>query len=414
MRRIADLGGSGGDSGLCQSAWFLKASEYVHQSAAKIGFVATNSITQGEQVGQLWPTLLGSREMEISFAHRTFAWGSDARGKAHIHVVILGLASNGAKNGQRRLFAYNDLTGEPQESQHRVLSPYLFDAGRLRNPHVVVHEASRPLNGLPKIVIGSKPIDGGHYIFTAEQKQEFLRREPAAEKFFRPYVGAKEFINGGDRWILALQGASPTEIRHLPELNKRIAAVKLYRSKSPAASTRALALEPTQFHVNVLPDRPFLVVPETSSENATICADRMDGASNCSEQCDPHHRKCIARIVRVAHIGHAHELAAPHWREAQERLSLRDRIGLQHVSVASKGLGVLMKLEPLAKGVLEARLEHPEASLGDLYHRHAMPVSLIRAHRKAGPCGWTGSIDAQGSIRTWSVLSTCWLCTSKR
>ena len=381
VRRIANLGGSGGTLDYV-AAWFLKASEYVHQSAAKIGFVATNSITQGEQVEQLWPTLLGSREMEILFAHRTFAWGSDARGKAHVHVVILGLARNGGKNGQRRLFAYNDLTGEPQESQHRVLSPYLFDAGRLRNPHVVVHEASRPLNGLPKIVIGSKPIDGGHYIFTAEQKQEFLRCEPAAEKFFRPYVGAKEFINGGDRWILALQGASPTEIRHLPELNKRIAAVKLYRSKSPAASTRALALEPTQFHVNVLPDRPFLVVPETSSETRRYVPiawmEPPTVPSNAIRIIENASPGLFGLLTSSMHMSWLHHIGG------RLKSDYRYAIGLVYNTfpLPPKGLGVLTKLESLAEGVLEARLEHPEASLGDLYHRHAMPVSLIRAHRR--------------------------------
>ena len=381
VRRIANLGGSGGTLDYV-AAWFLKASEYVHQSAAKIGFVATNSITQGEQVGQLWPTLLGSREMEISFAHRTFAWGSDARGKAHVHVVILGLARNGGKNGQRRLFAYDDLTGEPQESQHRVLSPYLFDAGRLRNPHVVVHEASRPLNGLPKIVIGSKPIDGGHYIFTAEQKQEFLRREPAAEKFFRPYVGAKEFINGGDRWILALQGTSPTEIRHLPELNKRITAVKLYRSKSPAESTRTLALEPTQFHVNVLPDRPFLVVPETSSETRRYVPiawmEPPTVPSNAIRIIENASLGLFGLLTSAMHMSWLHHIGG------RLKSDYRYAIGLVYNTfpLPPRGLGVLTKLEPLAKGVLEARLEHPEASLGDLYHRHAMPVSLIRAHRR--------------------------------
>ena len=381
VRRIANLGGSGGTLDYV-AAWFLKASEYVQAGTAKIGLVATNSITQGEQVGQLWPTLLGPREMEILFAHRTFAWGSDARGKAHVHVVILGLARTGGKNGPRRLFAYDDLAGEPQESQHRVLSPYLFDAGRLRSPQVVVHETSRPLNGLPKIVIGSKPIDGGHYIFTGEQKRDFLRLEPAAEKFFRPYVGAKEFINGGDRWIVALHDASPTEIRHLPEVQKRIAAVKQYRSKSRAESTRALALEPTLYHVNVLPNRPFLVVPETSSElRRYVPIAWMEPPAVPSN---------AIRIIENASLGLFGLLtSAMHmsWlRHIGGRLESRYRysIGLVYNTypLPPKGLGVLSKLEPLAEGVLQARSEHPEASLGDLYHRHAMPANLIRAHRR--------------------------------
>ena len=118
--------------------------------------------------------------MEIAFAHRTFAWGSDARGKAHVHVVIIGLDPREAARAEKRLFSYPDINGEPQESRHAALSPYLFDAGGLADPHLTVRETSSPVNGLPKLVIGSKPIDGGHYIFTAEERDAFLVMEPDA------------------------------------------------------------------------------------------------------------------------------------------------------------------------------------------------------------------------------------------
>jgi len=44
-----------------------------------------DSITQGEQVGILWATSC-RRQIKIYFAHRTFPWMSEARGKAHVHV----------------------------------------------------------------------------------------------------------------------------------------------------------------------------------------------------------------------------------------------------------------------------------------------------------------------------------------
>src|ERR1035441_8251218 len=78
VRRVAQLGGSGGTLDYV-TAWFLKAGAYLGTSRARIGFVATSSITQGEQVAQLWPVLFERYGLEISFAHRTFAWGSDAR-----------------------------------------------------------------------------------------------------------------------------------------------------------------------------------------------------------------------------------------------------------------------------------------------------------------------------------------------
>ena len=169
----------------------LKAGAYVREGGAKIGFVATNSITQGEQVAQLWPLLFDRCQLEIAFAHTTFAWGSDARGMAHVHVVIVGLARRDTEPKTKRLFTYADGRGEPTESSHLKLSPYLTDAANLGNPHLVVREEARPINGLPQIIMGSQPIDGGHLIFTPDERDAFVRIEPDAAPFLRPFIGAK-------------------------------------------------------------------------------------------------------------------------------------------------------------------------------------------------------------------------------
>lgn len=265
VRRIANLGGSGGTLDyVC--AWFIKAGEYTGNGRAKIGFVATNSITQGEQVAQLWPVLFDRYRLEIAFAHRTFAWGSDARGKAHVHVVVIGLTRRDQESVTKRLFSYDDINGDPTESTHKALTPYLFDAGNVVDRHLVVKEMSNPLSGEPKMVIGSKPIDGGHYIFNVEERAVFLQAEPQAASFFRPYVGAKEYINGNQRWILALDNAQPQTLRAMPHVRKRISAVRALRKKSKSKPTQAIADTPTCFHVTVIPDRPFLVIPESSSE----------------------------------------------------------------------------------------------------------------------------------------------------
>ena len=138
VRRIAALGGTGGTLDYV-AAWFIKAGEYVRGTRARIGFVATNSITQGEQVAQLWPILFDRCGLEIAFAHRTFAWGSDARGKAHVHVVILGLDGRETVRLTKRLFSYPNVNRDPEESEHKALSPYLFGAGGLADPHLTVN-----------------------------------------------------------------------------------------------------------------------------------------------------------------------------------------------------------------------------------------------------------------------------------
>ncbi len=257
VRRIAALGGSGGTLDyVC--AWFIKAGEYVQGSNTRIGFVATNSTTQGEQVAQLWPVLFGRCQLEIAFAHRTFAWGSDTRGQAHVHVVILGLDRRQNAPTERRLFSYPDIRGEPEESRHQALSPHLNDASGLSDPHRVVREESTPINGMSKLIIGSKPIDGGHYIFDATERDKFLDREPeAAPWLLRPFVGAREYLQGGERLILALHDTPPGVLARLPGVRERIAAVRAYREDSKSEPTRKL---------NVIPTAPFLLIPRVSSE----------------------------------------------------------------------------------------------------------------------------------------------------
>ena len=185
---------------------------------------------------------------------------------AHVHVVIIGLAKRGDAPKEKRLFSYDDPKGEPHESRHAVLSPYLFDAGGLADPRVVVKESARPLNGLPELIIGSKPIDGGRYIFKADERDAFLQEEPGAEPYLRPFVGSREFLQGGERWILHLADVPPQVLKTLPKVRERIAAVRDYRLASKSKPTQALAETPKLYHVNVIPTAPFLVVPEVSSE----------------------------------------------------------------------------------------------------------------------------------------------------
>ena len=143
---------------------------------------------------------------------------------------------------------------------------YLFDGGSLSDPHLVVREEGRPINGLVQLLTGSQPIDDGHYIFNVEERLAFLDAEPAAEPFLRPFVGAREYLQGGKRWILTLHDAPPATLARLPSVRSRIAAVRAYRRTSKRTSTLKLADTPTLWQVNVLPTAPFLVLPEVSSE----------------------------------------------------------------------------------------------------------------------------------------------------
>ena len=380
VRRIAALGKTGGTLDYV-TAWLIKAGEYVKTSKARIGFVATNSISQGEQAAQLWPILFGSCKLEIAFAHRTFAWGSDARGKAHVHVVIIGLDRNENMRADKRLFSYPDINGESEESHHASLSPYLFDAGGLANPHLTVQEENRPINGMGRLIIGSKPIDGGNFIFDADERAAFLDIEPDAESLLHPYVGAREYLQGGARWILVLHDTPPNLLARLPRVRDRIAAVRAYRKASKSRPTQKLAETPAIYHVNVLPTTSFLVIPKVSSERReyipigwlappTIPSDLVFVLQN-------------ATLVDFALLTSAMHMAWLRHVGGRLKSDYRYSIGLVYNTFPTPQENAdLSKMESLAQDVLDARAAHPDATLADLYDPDSMPPNLRQAHRR--------------------------------
>ncbi|MEO6966248.1 MAG: DNA methyltransferase, partial [Acidobacteriaceae bacterium] len=387
VRRIAQLGGSGGTLDYV-AAWFLKAAAYIGsppleqgRALPKIGFVATNSITQGEQVAQLWPILFNRSRVEILFAHRTFAWGSDARGMAHVHVVIVGLVRREQEPPLKKLFSYDDLRGQPTMSEHPALTPYLFSAAMVTNRHLVVEERSTPLCDIPTMASGSQPIDDGNYIFSEEEKEEFLRQEPLARQYMRPYVGSKEYINGRLRWILCLQAASPQDLRSMSHVRERIQNVREFRGESHRVSTLAIADSPVRFNVEVIPERPFLVIPETSSElREYIPIGWLEPPTIPSN---------LVRIILDADLWHFGILTSRMhmaWlRHIGGRLESRYRysIGIVYNNFPwpNASDSQRRRIRNLAQAVLDARSLYPEACLADLYDADVMQDDLRTAHR---------------------------------
>lgn len=380
VRRIANLGGSGGTLDYV-AAWFIKAGQYVQGNRRiRIAFVSTNSIVQGEQVAQLWPILFDRHGLEIAFAHRTFSWGSEARGKAHVHVVIVGLAHRDNEPPEKRLFSYPDIKGDPVESKHVALTAYLFDAKGVANRHLVVKEVSPPINGARKLSSGSQPIDGGHLIFDWNERRDFLKSEPAAKTYLRRYVGAEDFINGGERWILALQEASPAELRKMPEVMARLRKVRAFRETSQRKSTLSIAAQPTRFNVEVLPKKPYLALPEVSSERREYVPIGWLKASMI-----PSNKLRMLPNASLWEFGVLTSRAHNSWLAyVGGRLESRFQYGIgvvyntfpwPNASEAQRD-----KIEALAQAVLDARSAHPTSSLADLYDPDTMPPNLRKAH----------------------------------
>ncbi len=380
VRRLAALEKNGGTLDyVC--AWFLKAGDYRKGSDARIGFVATNSITQGEQVAQLWPILFGRCKLEIAFAHRTFAWGSDARSPAHVHVVILGLDSRQAAPTEKRLFRYPDVKGDPEESRHAALSPYLFDAGGLSDPHRVVREENAPINGMGRLITGTQPLEDGNLTFSGEQKTLFLEQEPDAEPYFRLFPGAREFIRGDVRWILHTAEIPLQKLRSLPKVAERLKAVRKFRAKSKRSTTRRLADYPSAYGVTVVPEYPFLIIPQTSSERRDyIPIGYLEPPVIPSEKLRLLPNATLTDFTLLTSAMHMAWMRTITGR-LESRYMYSVGVVYNTFPVPPKDIVDPGKLEPLARAVLEARAAHPGATLADLYDPDLMPPNLRRAHQ---------------------------------
>ena len=350
------------------------------RASLRCAFVSTNSVTQGEQVGVLWPELF-RRGVKIDFGHRTFPWESEARGKAHVHVVIVGFGV-GDTPGDKLIHDYGP-RGEPAgRVEVANVSPYLTDG----SDHTVKNR-SKPLSDVPPIGIGNKPIDGGHYLFTPEEREDFIREEPASEPHFRRWFGSQEFLNGIERWCLWLGDVPPQELRRMPKAMERVEAVRQYRLDSKSKPTNKLAATPTRFHVENMPSNRFLVAPKVSSERRVymplgyMMPDVLIGdAAFIIPDATPYHFGVLHSAMHMAWV-----------RQVCGRLESRYRYSAKLVYnnfpwPREATAAARAKIERAAAAVLSARAAHQgeagkgDATLADLYDPLSMPPDLSRAH----------------------------------
>ncbi len=357
------------------AAWYIKASEYLAENKnVACAFVSTNSICLGEQVGVLWGYLL-AKEIAIDFAHRTFCWSNEAANNAAVHCVIVGFSKRYPT--KKRLFEYEDIKGDPLELEIKNINPYLVDAA-----NVVLTRRAKPICNVPEIGIGNKPIDGGNYLFTTEEKEAFIKTEPLSERWFKRWLGAHEFINGYERWCLWLGECPPNELKKMPEALKRVEAVKAVRLASKSHPTQKLAATPTRFHVENIPSDTYLIVPEVSSERRQFIPIGFEQPETfCSN---------LVKIVPSAsayHLGLLLSTMHNSWvRAVCGRLESRYRYSKDIVynnfpwppapTVKQKAA-----IEEKAQAVLDARDQFPDSTLADLYDPLTMPPALFKAHQ---------------------------------
>ena len=316
------------------AGWYYKAAQLVHNQKTRAALVSTNSITQGEQVAAIWKPLKELFDIHIDFAHRTFRWDSEAS-----------------------------------------LNADLIDA-----PSGFVETRKMPICKVPEMVTGNRPADGGHLIIEAEDYADFVKQEPASIPYIKKLLGAAEFINNKERWCLWLVGVSPSELRQMPLVMKRIQACKEDRENAPDEGRRKLAQTPHLFREQLNP-ATYIIVPATSSENR-----RYIPIGFLSEDTIPTNAVQLIPDATLYHFGILESNVHMAWTRAVcGRLEMRYRyskdIVYNNFPWSNPTEEQKEKIEQTAQAILDARAKYPDSSLADLYDELTMPVELRKAHQ---------------------------------
>jgi hypothetical protein len=350
-------------------AWYKKAADFIQNTDIKCAFVSTNSICQGESAYDLWKPLM-SNGIHINFAWKTFVWDSEASIKAHVHCIIVGFSYIKTKNA----YLYSIDNAEPVAVNN--INAYLVPA-----ENVFVESRNIPLSSIPTVGIGNKPIDDGNYLFSEEEMNDFIQKEPKSAEYFHPYYGAFEFINQKPRYCLWLGDCSPVQLRQMPECLKRVENVRNYRLASKSEGTRKLADRPTRFHVENMPKSDILVIPQVSSQRrryipigymnqGVICSDKVRLMPNATL----YHFGVLTSNVHMA------------WMRViccrlKSDYSYTINIVYNNFPWPAITPEQEAEISRTAQAILDARNLYPDCSLADLYDEVTMPVELRRAHQ---------------------------------
>ena len=351
------------------TGWYMKSLEMMRiNPSVRAALVSTNSITQGEQVANLWRPLMEAG-VHIDFAYRTFVWDSEANLKAHVHCVIVGF-STCLSERKRRIFDGEDVI------EASNINGYLIDAD-----DVCIDSRSKPICEVPPLLTGSQRIDNDNYVFTNEERDLFVKQEPLSAAYFKRWYGADEFINNRPRWCLYLGKCSPTELKQMPLCFERVKRVREYRLSSSRIQTVKAADTPNRFGLEVIPEGFFMIVPVVSSfRRFYIPMGFMSPENMCSNQVN------LIPNAGLYHLGVLESSIHMAWvRAVAGRLKSDYRyskdVVYNNFSWPEVSKTKREKIEQTAQLILDARALYPDSSLADLYDPDLMPYELRKAHR---------------------------------
>lgn len=352
------------------SGWYKKADNYVGLYDIKIGFVSTNSISQGEQVSLLWNNI---DNLKIYFAVRSFVWDSEATQKAHVHVVVIGMYNKKIPVSKKTIFDGN-LTIVSND-----INPYLVTY--IPDDVYCKSRAKNIDNNAPKMIYGSMPIDGGNLILDEDDVNEIAKEDQRYLKFVREYCGGNELINNKKRWCLWLEGANPTEYRNSRFITNRINLTRKFREKSGRLQTKKLADVPYLFGEIRQPKTTTLVFPKVSSEKRRyipIPFVKSEVIINGSSLMIPDATNYEFGILESnMHMSWMRMVAGRMKSDYQYSKELVYNNFPWPIPTEEQK----KKIAETAQGILDARALYPNSSLADLYDELTMPVELRKAHQ---------------------------------
>lgn len=352
------------------SLWYISAARYMKNTQIKAGFVSTSSICQGEQVVLLWKKLFEEYNVNIIYAIRSFNWTSEAKSKAGVHCIIVEFVV-GNYIGKK----YIESGKFKRQASH--INGYLMDAD-----DVWIEGVKKPICDVPVISNGSKPLDNAICAFTPEEKAEFIKLEPKSEPYFYRYMGSREFINNIERWFLIINRIPPEEAIKMPLVLERLQMIKEYRQSSNSSQTKKLAEFPSKFHFENIPEEEYLVIPQTSSGKR-----RYVPIGFLTPDVFVNNKLQVMKNAGLYEFGVLSSNVHNAWlRTVAGRL--RDDFTYS-VSVVYNTFAWCTptaeqkaKIEQTAQGILDARANHPNSSLADMYGENMyLFMDLVKAHR---------------------------------
>lgn len=351
------------------AAWIYLAAKYIgSDDARRAGIVATSSITQGRQAPALWKHVLGA--LEVFFAHRPFKWRNNAAANAAVDCVIVGLrkASSGipflVEDGTTR-------TGGP-------INAYL-----IQGPIVYGGQQSMSLFGLPQMLYGGMPNDGGALILDAIQREEFISSFPDSERFIRPFIGTTEMIEGKDRYCLWITDDELNLAKAIKPIGERIAMCQVHREKSTNPETVERAAFSHRFwHMPPPSQGKQLMVASASSERRQVLpADMLSEDVVPSNLCfvvPDAPNWCLSVVTSRLHLIWVEAICG----KLERRYRYSSTLGWHTFPVPRFTEDQLEALNASARAILKTRYMHHPKTIAQLYDPDDMPDDLREVHRQ--------------------------------